>query len=601
MAHRNQGGLLLQINNSITVNTILIYLFWAVAIPAVLGPPALADEFNVGDLRVTAHGIVSIGTAIDAANPGSNLIGAPNGGTGSSAHNSDDSNLNYKSGQPVSTVLKGFGSVDVRRDDFGLFLSAKAWTDFTLQYSTVPWGNIANGYMPNSPLSDSGFENRAKFSGASLQAAFAYGKTSIAGIPVTSRVGYQVIPWGLDTIPGGLNAINAIDLAALHRPGAQAEETSVPMPAVFNQFEVGPNLRVETFYQFGNVHTILDGCGTYFASASDMSQCPGGLYGPGTDRIALINGQLVTRSADVDHSNFQGGIGLNYTLDTISTNFGAYYAHTDWRSPSIDIFSSSRSHAVPLIPFNPDGKNFGLAFDYVPNVDTVAFNSVTKLKTGTTFQSELTYRANQPIGLRGNDVLNGFGTATAPSLIRNDVNNLPLGATYPAYDRHETAQLDLGISQEIKNSLGAQGGYIGAEVQGKYLFDLPDVNVRRYGRPDIFGDGPVYGVCHDLQQLCNYGGFVTSLSTTMRLKAGLTYVNVLPDLDLSPTVTYGYDISGWSYDNVISQGQNVAIVALHAIYKKDWFADLVYSMDWGGEYNINQNRKLVVLSVGVKF
>jgi hypothetical protein len=105
-----------------------------------------------------------------------------------------------------------------------------------------------------------------------------------------------------------------------------------------------------------------------------------------------------------------------------------------------------------------------------------------------------------------------------------------------------------------------------------------------------------------LPQYCGNAGYVTPTAFGMRLKGVLFYPDVLvTGLDLSPTVTYGWDISGWSYDNVISMGRQFAVLALRGEFNKTWFVEASYSPIWGGTFNTSRDRSAASLAFGAKF
>jgi hypothetical protein len=577
-----------------------------------------AEEFNLGGFKVTTHGTVTLGTAIRTEAPDPALIGAANGaaigitsfGVG---NNSDDPNLNYRRGDLVSSVLKGFGTLDISRDGIGLFLSGKAWTDFTAANASVPWGNMPNGYTPNTPLGDASFDSRGRFSGISLQEAYLYAATGAAAVPASFKLGYQVIRWGIPTtLGGGLGALNAVDVAALRRPGWLIDEIAVPMPAIFARVAAGPNINIEAFYQFANTYNVIDGCGTFY-STSDFytAGCDGIVVGNKlSDPAALAGGLIAHRVGDMNPQNPQGGIGVTYKDAARGFELGAYYAHVNWRRGMPDALVTTRSTAVPFIPGNPDGRNAAYFLEYVPDVDTFALNGKTRLGTGTTILAELTYRPNQPLMLNGTDLLNAFVSSIAPTPLRADANSAPLGSVYPGYDRYHTLQFNLVAVQPLpRGVLGAQGGSVGAELSVKHVFDLPDPAVRRYERSDIFGLGPVNGSCaigiaigSTLPQYCNFDGYVTPTSYAVRLRGSLLYADVfVPGFNVSPSITYGWDVKGWSYDGLVNEGRQFVTLALRGEYRKTWFAELSYSPTWGGKYNVVRDRSFAALVVGAKF
>ncbi len=580
---------------------------------------AFSQEYQLGDVHISLHGAADYGTAIRTNDVDPQLVTIPNArvlGIRSvgNTRNSDDGELNFrKPGEAVSTVLKGWVSLEARYHDVGVFVRGKGWYDFTLSDHAVPWGNYPNGLTSNTTLSDRGFESRAKFSGAALQEAYVFGGTDIAGHRLDIRVGNQLIPWGLPSVfPGGLSVLNPIDIPALRRPGAFAEETPTPFPAVFARFAATPKLAVEAFWQFGAGRNAYDGCGTFYASDYFPQGCNYVLVGgsfASPDPVLLRQGAFITRAPTPGNSEVgQGGIGAKYTVDPLNSEFGAYYAHYNSRNALPEITRTFRaSAAVPFITGNPDGGNPVFRTVYVPDVDLFAVNWQAKLPSKTTLAAEYVFRPNQPIGLPAGEELTAAVSAAAPSLLRASFNALSPGAFYQGYDRHETGSFSVAAAQQFENVAGARTAILGAEFGARQVYDLPDPNVRRYLRADTFGTGPVKGVCLPpapgvLYTGCTLSGFVTKFAWGFRLRGSLVYtIESVPGLDVIATASYGKDISGWSYDGTFNQGRNVAAVGFRGEYKKSYFGEVVYAPTWGGAFNASRDRSVILASIGARF
>ena len=586
---------------------------------AAAAAPAFSQEYQLGDVHISLHGAADYGTAIRTNDVDPQLVTIPNAkvlGIRSvgNTRNSDDGELNFrKPGEAVSTVLKGWVSLEARYHDLGVFVRGKGWYDFTLSDHAVPWGNYPNGLTSNTTLSDRGFDSRAKFSGAALQEAYVFGGTDIAGHQLDVRVGNQLIPWGLPSVfPGGLSVLNPIDIPALRRPGAFAEETPIPFPAVFARFAATPKLSVEGFWQFGEGRNVYDGCGTFYASDYFPQGCNYVLVGgsfASPDPVLLRQGAFITRAPTPGNSEVgQGGIGAKYTVDQLNSEFGAYYAHYNSRNALPEITRTFRtSAATPFITGNPDGGNPVFRTVYVPDVDLFAVNWQAKLPSKTTLAAEYVFRPNQPIGLPAGEELTAAVSAAAPSLLRASFNTLAPGAFYQGYDRHETGSLSVAAAQQFDNVAGAKIAVLGAEFGARQVYDLPDPNVRRYLRADTFGSGPVKGVCLPptpgvLYTGCTLSGFVTKFAWGFRIRGSLAYtIESVPGLDFIATASYGKDISGWSYDGTFNQGRNVATVGVRSEYKKSYFGEIVYAPTWGGAFNASRDRSVVLASIGARF
>lgn len=201
---------------------------------------AHASEFQWGEVSGRANGSISTGAIWSAENPNSNYIFQgnatqqgkaagkynPNG-----ARNVDDSRLNFKRNDLVSTPTTLLGEVEFKYRNLGAFLRGKAWYDYTLNHHDVSFGHSANGYEGNSTLNDSHFDDLAKFQGVELLDAYVFGDFIVADHPLNARLGNQVVNWGEGLfLQNGLNAVNPVDTTALRRPGAQLKEALLPVP-----------------------------------------------------------------------------------------------------------------------------------------------------------------------------------------------------------------------------------------------------------------------------------------------------------------------------------------------------------------------------------
>src|SRR4029453_18121956 len=146
---------------------------------------------------------------------------------------------------------------------------------------------------------------------------------------------------------------------------------------------------------------------------------------------------------------------------------------------------------------------------------------------------------------------------------------LPPGGVLTGFERHKAVQLQVGAVGQIPGVLGAAGLTWGAELIWKGITDLPDPDVLRFGRSDIFGQGPVNGVCPPpaVPTQCSLDGYVSKNAWGSRTVLGLRYGNVFEGVDLIPSVLFGIDVSGWSGDGAINEGRKLAAVSLRANFK----------------------------------
>ena len=569
-------------------------------------------EFKFGEVTLTTRGTFTYGTIIRATNrdppllPPANAAAAGVTGTAIGGTNVDDGDLNYGRGDRVTTVLKGFVDADAKYKTFGLFVSGKAWTDFTLRNGDVPHGNVPNGYTENTPLSDDGFSRLGAFSGVQLVQANVYGTFDVGAQPIFARLGYQYIDWGSPgTILGGLEQINPIDNPARVRPGAIPEETRIAIPALFAKAGLNKNTKEEGFYQFRFRPNELLGCGT-FASFADYAteRCNKVVVAPVTvtDAFAVSHGLFVKRAPDADPRNGgQYGVAVTYLAENLGL-FGVYFANYHSRRLAVSVIKSPRASGIPFSPGDPDGQNVQYFIEYPEDVKVWALTFRTRLPDQTGIFAEYTYRPNQTIQLATTDLLNAFVSNTAPTELRADATATPPGGVYHGTDRLKMSQSAASASKPFRKVLGGEFT-LGAEVGIKYIHNLPDVAVRRYVRSDIYGLGPVNGACVPpaIFTQCGFNGYATAFSWGYRLKATTRYANVVTGLDLTPSVTFAHDVKGWSYDAQFVKGRELAIVALRADVKKNFFVEALWTPIWGGDYNVAKDRDFYALAVGATF
>lgn len=576
-----------------------------------LGGLASAAELELGEWKGSINTTVVVGTQTRMQSQDQKLMFKANGasqGMGGNAltgQNDDDSNLNYKKGDQVSTVLKAYSEMRLKREDTEVVLAAKAWYDYGQSHDDRPWGNYPNGYRAGEPLSDNGFDSLAKFSGVALMNAYVGQRFSIGGQALDVRLGNQVLQqWGeRSSIGGGLAAISPIDIGAFRRPGALAAESTIPVPQITARWQFVDNQSVEAFYQFMFRHSELPGCGTYFAASDYLAEGCNGVFpgGAQTDGAKLAAGNFVKRTGTVEPDDGgQFGLAYRLRLGPINTNLALYFAQYHNRLPNLDVVKSTR--ATPYIPGDPGGLNAQYGTEYADNVRVWGLSFDSKVASATVF-GELTYRPNQPLGLNGTDLLNAFLSNTAPTPLRQDAINTAAGGTFQAFDRKQMLQLQLGVLQPFKDVLGADTLILAGEAGYRRYPNLPDVNQRRYGRSTVFGLGPVNGVCTAATATCSNDGYVTEDSWGYRLRASARYPGLLTGADLVPTIGFAHDVKGWTHDNTFNQGRKILNVSLRGEYQKRYFADVSYFtvLGKGGDFDNLRDRDYLNLAVGYSF
>jgi hypothetical protein len=580
-----------------------------------LMPIARAAEFDVGDGKLVVTGSVFIGEALRTVKQDCGLVPSVNGAlvgvngctiAPSAGKNQDDGNLNFNRGDPVTQVLKGYLTLDYRWRDYGVLASGKAWYDLLLTQGTFNWGNLPNGLTAGASLSDAGAQPRSKFQGIVADNLNVYGKNRIDETLLNWKVGYQKLDWGNRYVVfGGLRDLNPLDIPATLRPGVVREdETRIAFPALYASVDLPNRLRIEGFYQLHLQRNTPNECGTFFAQQDWISEgCDKVLLGAGSDRASLAAGQYIKRAPTPDTSNAgQGGIALKYLHEPWATEFGGYAVNFHSRASFYSAIKSLRPGPTPYLPGDPGGLNPLYFTEYPEDIQMYAATFDTKWRGGAVF-GELSYRPNQPLNYNSADLITAFTSNTAPTPLRAQVNAIAAGGTFHGWERHDLLQMQVGATQNFPELLGASNLNVGAEVVYKNVPDLPDVNVTRFGRADVFGQGPVNGVCPAPQASiqCTNDGYVSKNAWGYRLRAALRYPNAVAGVDLIPSLFFGQDVSGWSGDGAILQGRYLAIASLRSSFGKGWTAELAWQPTWGGTYNNLRDRSVAQANVGYQF
>ncbi len=523
-----------------------------------------------------------------------------------SGGNADDANSNYRRGDAASRAVKAYLDLSWRAGDSSAFARLKAWHDAGLERDGRPWGNVANGYVAGAPLSDRGAPRLSRFSGVALGEAWIEHRTRLGAAPASARLGLQSLRWGEGwSTPGGLEALNPKDLPALHRAGAAPQELRVPLPMLSGRIEFGPSAAVEAYYQSGFRPTAADMCGTLWSMNDYMTDgCDKVMAGlPAlSDRARLPLGAYMKRLPVALPDGGESGLALRWKSAPLATEFGLYHARYASRTPMPNLRRSTRVGQPALVPGDPDGRNMAYFIDYPEDLAITAL-SFTHRRGRSSVHGEVSYRPRVPFMLAPGDVVPPFLNPSVPSLLRASVDATAPGAVFRGYDLYPVSQAQLGLGHAWQLAGLALSG--SAELVGKRAHGLPDQALRRYGRADIFGVGPVHGVCNattgNRERQCSLRGYATANAWGYRLRLDLRLPPLLPGLSTAASAVFSHDVKGWSGDFLLNEGRKTANLALRFDYRQRYVAELGYLPNWGGDYNPASDRDTASLAVGVRF
>lgn len=571
------------------------------ALTLLAGGPVLADDGLTLSGRIAYGGIMRLQAPDPALLTTANaaVIGLTGYGNGA---NADDGNLNYGRHDWVSRAV--LANLDLHWEHGGLaaIARAKAWYDAGLRRDPRPWGNSINGYAAGQPLSDDGVNRLTRFSGVALQEAWLEHAAALGGGTLLVRVGRQVVPWS-DRGPA-LEAIGTRDNPAMHRAGALPQDTRIAAPMVFTRLALAPALALEGFVQ--SFHpSALDICGSFWAPTDYLTEgCDAAMIGPPpglNDRGRMAQGAFMGKAPTSKPDSPNRGLALFWKPSGADTDIGLYHARFGWRQPVPSVQRTTRT-GPPLVAGNPDGKNMLFVTDFVENVGLTAL-TLTQRQGATTYGAELSWRERMPFVIPPADVMPAFMNPNAPSLVRADVDAVRPGGVFHGYDLYSMAQLQL----TVQHRWGAFGvpltGLV--ELLGKHTPGLPDQSVRRYGRSDLYGPGPVKGICvvstGDAARQCSLRGYQTANAWAYRLRLEARLPELAPALATRLVAGFSHDVRGWSGDYAINEGRRMFSLGWLMEYRKRYFAELHYVGVWGGDYNPMIDKDTLALVAGVRF
>lgn len=539
-----------------------------------IGANSLAADFKLEDgAEVTWKNSLSLGQMRRNGERDPKLLNAKNatpmGISGATGGNVDDADLNYANGDTFSTLANLSSEVKYKKGTFAGVLGVRAWKDTTLENGNVLHGSFVNGYIPNTPLKDTGFETYAKFSNIALMNAYLQDSYDVAAGKLTTTLGRHVLNWGSGMFVQGINQINAIDFNAIRQPGLERSDWQLPQGMISAKLDLKSGQSLEAFYQFEYQNSVFPGCGTYFLGSDATvgpnanNACAAGVLSPGANGdITGLNAKTYIPATATRMPNRWGqfGIGWNIPSQAIAGKIGIYALHIASRTP---IVSFARGD-VPFLYQATGGKTSGSVYwEYPEGVNILGVSTQSKIADWN-IGSEFTITPNAPVQISPGDLVGAFVYNQGPLVGRYAA--VPMGGDLRGYDRLRKIQFQINASKAFPDVAGANLMVVAAEAAGQWV-NIPDgTNPVRYGRAFVFGvaNAPSYASClNGNPAYCVNDGFVTSSSWGVRARGQLVYNNVWgTGITLKPTLTVTADVSGYSADGQFNSGRGSYQVGL---------------------------------------
>ncbi len=191
----------------------------------------------------------------------SRLVGIPEGGTASNV-NTDNGDLNYRTGQPFTQAVKLVTELSLKYQNYGLFARGSGLYDY----------QVMDQNTDRTPISHAARELAGQYT--RLLDAFVFGKWQLGeGHPFELRLGNQVVNWGETTFfQSGLNAANALDVSALRQPGAELQQAFWAQPMARITWGLTQTISLDGFWLADWHKTEIEPEGTYFSTNDFLSR-----------------------------------------------------------------------------------------------------------------------------------------------------------------------------------------------------------------------------------------------------------------------------------------------------------------------------------------
>lgn len=594
--------------------------------------PTHAGTIDLGD---GAEAVWSLSTSLSAGwrakGIDKELLGQGDGGTGSAYTAS--ANKNFERGDNFSTLLRVVGDVNLRKDDYGLMLRAKAWDNVRLSKQDVRFGAPSNNYEPDTRLDDSQFDtNLSKFRGAELLDAYVYGSFDLTdSAQLKVRLGQHVVNFGESLFVPGINQYQVLDVNALRQSGTLLKEAILPIPQLSANLGLGDGYSLEAYYQFKWKRTSIDGCGTYWSPATALNCTRGSTlvandatpYGVRSSRDHWMGGASgldpnfrFSLLDDKDGSdNNQFGLAFKKMVESIDTEIGAYYVSYTTHVPNLSGVRDMTT--VPGSMYTLLG-NFGSVFwDYSADKIKVFGLSASTVVKGWSVSGELSFTQDYPVQISSVDgfyamaVPTATGVGIGPMASRWGSDAAPLGSgTYNrGYDLKDKTQIQVSTLKLLSNVLGASSGTVLGEVAFQHWNGIGDPYTGvRYGRGFEFGAGPhaAYGgacpAAATNQANCTQDGYFTSTAWGVRALLELEYPGLISNVVVKPRLFISKDVKGWSADGVFSQGRHVIAPGVKFDVDKRYTLDISYTaFNDKARFDSFHDRDFFALVLGASF
>lgn len=572
----------------------------AMALPAA----AIDFDWNNGAITGSFDTTISTGASIRTQGHDHRLIGVVNGGTANSI-NGDNGNLNYEKGDLTSANVQATHELSLNAGNFGFFGRASYFYD-----TVVMDGDTARTDLGNEAKGRAGREFE-------LLDAYVFGDFDVGEVPVTVRVGNQVLSWGESTfILNGINTINPIDVTRFRVAGAEVREGLVPVPIIDVNVGLTDKLSIEGFLQLEWDNTEIEPEGTFF-STNDFAS-PGGEFVflgfgqpplPTDDPVSFAGnapvGTTIPRGSDRSGSDDnQWGVALRYFEPALNdTEFGLYYIQYNSRLPVL----SARTGSFAGLAGGDYAGSAQFFREFPDDIKLIGASFNTEIPgTGIALQGEYSFRKDQPLQVDDVELLFA-GLSPVPGTpfgAQGQLGSFGFEEEIQGFRRKDVSQAQATASKVLGPTFGADQIVLIGEVGGTYIHGMESKDELRYEGPGTFTSGNNFFTAAALQPATQTDGFADQFSWGYRLLARADFNNAIGPINLQPGIAFSHDVSGTTpspLGNFVEDRKTVTL-SLGATYLDSLRASIAYTNFFGGgPFNLLNDRDFASFVVSYSF
>ncbi|EAQ97820.1 hypothetical protein KT71_14659 [Congregibacter litoralis KT71] len=270
-------------------------------------------------------------------------------------------------------------------------------------------------------------------------------------------------------------------------------------------------------------------------------------------------------------------------------------------------------------------------FEFPEDIEVFAASFTTNIGDWA-WAGEVSYRPDFPLQINTTELLQALSLgiiAEWSPMVPRSLAAGP-GGYVAGYDDVSYTQMQTSVIKFFEQVAGADRISLAAEVGAVWLGGMDDdINYGRsaaYGAntfdtfasnlPPLPGLPPITGapiscnshpyqplgvVANPTAEYCEDEGFTTDFSWGYRLRVAANYNNAFAGVNLTPSVAWSHDVSGYSPAPNFIEDRMALSLGLRGDYLNIYQAELSYTSFFGADYNELQDRDFVSLSFSVAF